>query len=184
MSDQKSEAINRQIASLPGIETRWLSKKELKELPNILWQDEILERIIEGTFAGKAGRGLQCATDRRLIFLDKGMLGGLDVQIFPYENVSSIEYSTGLMTGSITIYASNAKDEIKNCPKDKIQNFAANVQQLMRASKTPVTQNAVPTINSQCECRPKILQLLTLRESNILDDAQFAEAIRNVVEDQ
>jgi Bacterial PH domain len=90
-------------------------RKEIRELPNILWDTEDLLDIIQGTYNN--GRGILVATSGRLIFIDKGMLYGLKVEDFSLDKISSIQYETGLLLASVTIFTSGNKAVIKNVAK-------------------------------------------------------------------
>lgn len=97
------------------------SKREIGELPKVLWEDELPEQIVTGRYKQKAG--LLVATDRRIIFLDKGMLGQLKVEDFRYDTISSIESSRGIIFGSITVYSSGNKAVIDQVPKKQVDSF-------------------------------------------------------------
>jgi hypothetical protein len=56
------------------------------ELPSILWKDEHIERLVQGSYGG--GTGLLVSTNKRLVFVDKGMTK-LKVEDFPYDKISS-----------------------------------------------------------------------------------------------
>ena len=60
---------------------------EAKALLEVLGPDEIPERAVKGFYGG--GNGLLVATDRRVVFVDKGLVG-LRVEEFPYNKISSI----------------------------------------------------------------------------------------------
>ena len=70
------EQVQQQIAAIEG-GSRFMPRKEVKELPSVLGADERVEQLAPGFYNG--GIGLLVATNRRLIFLDKGMLYGLRV---------------------------------------------------------------------------------------------------------
>ena len=95
--------IQSQIKNLAGFES-FLGRKEIKELPSILWEDEKVENIIQGTYNN--GNGVLVATNIRLVFVDKGLLFGLKVEDFPYDKISSIQYETGILMGKLTIFTS------------------------------------------------------------------------------
>ena len=101
--------------------TRLFAIKELQILPKVLWEDERLEKTARGQYSGKFG--LLVATNKRVIFLDKGLLFGLRVEDFPYDKITSLQYKTGLIGGTITIYASGNRAEINRVPKDKVRDF-------------------------------------------------------------
>ena len=53
----------------------WGTKKEVKELPNIIQDDEVITYATSGMLNGNTW--LVISTNKRLIFLDKGMIFGL-----------------------------------------------------------------------------------------------------------
>ena len=113
------------VKSLPNGATFW-NGKEIKELPNILWKDETLEALIGGFYDG--GNGVLAATNKRLIFIDKGLMWGLKVEDFPYDKISSIQYSKGLLLGEISIYTSGNKAKIDNVDKAYCAQFCEQVR--------------------------------------------------------
>jgi hypothetical protein len=82
------EDIKKQVSSLDGT-SMLLGRKEIKELPSILWEDECVEQIIQGTYNN--GNGILVATNKRLVFVDKGIIFGLKVEDFPYDKITSIQ---------------------------------------------------------------------------------------------
>lgn len=64
------------------------TKKEIKELPNILKDDEELIYITSGFNDGNTW--LIACTDKRILFLDKGMIFGLKQKEIPLDKVHSI----------------------------------------------------------------------------------------------
>ena len=128
------EEVSTAIAQLKTY-AKYLGKKELKVLPTILWEDELPEKAIYGSFNN--GIGILVATNKRLIFLDKGMMS-LKVEDFAYDKISSIQYSTGILSGEIVIYASGNKAMIQNATKDEVKAFA----DYTRARITGVSEHA------------------------------------------
>ena len=121
----KEESINAALRRIDGY-SRFLSRGEIKELPFILWEDELPEMLAEGSYHD--GRGLLVATDRRLIFIDKGLFGQLKVEDFGYDRITSIESKTGLMSGSIVIYASGNREQIDAVAKQNVNSLASYIR--------------------------------------------------------
>jgi hypothetical protein len=119
------EEIQQQIAAIEG-GSRFVPRKEVKELPNVLGPGERVEQLTPGFYNG--GLGLLVATNRRLIFIDKGMLYGLRVEDFHYERINSIQYKTGLLLGEITIFASGNRAEISQVEKSMVRQFGDYVR--------------------------------------------------------
>ena len=84
------------IGRLPGGGV-FSARREVKELPKILWDDEEVLDLVQGFYNN--GTGILVATQKRLLFVDKGLLGGLKVEFFaPTERgvAGQITITTGL----------------------------------------------------------------------------------------
>ncbi|WP_028777383.1 PH domain-containing protein [Shimazuella kribbensis] len=93
-----------------SIGSKFLGRKEVKELPSILWEDEIPKNLI-------GGNGVLVATDRRLIFIKKGIFS-LEVKYFQYDEISYMQEFPGLITGEIVIYSGEDKMKVTNLDND------------------------------------------------------------------
>ena len=179
--------VNQQVSQLNGVH-KWVNRKEIKELPDILWEDENIVDLIPGFYNG--GNGLLVATDRRLIFLDKGLLYGLRVEDFPLSNISSIQYSTGLLLGDITIFASGNKAKIKNVDKHRVKLFAENVRHRItllkesNSNSSPSKQvNHGQPIRSGFDDMVRDLERLAkLRDAGILTPEEFDDQKRRLLD--
>lgn len=65
-------------------------RKEIAELPAIIPEGEYIFGLVQGVYNG--GQGILVATDRRLLFVDKGMFYGLKVEDFGLDKVTSIQF--------------------------------------------------------------------------------------------
>ena len=61
----------------------FFGKREIKELPDILMEGEKSENMIQGTLEN--GSGILVCTNKRVIFIDKGLLSGLKVVDYPFD---------------------------------------------------------------------------------------------------
>jgi hypothetical protein len=160
------EDVKKQIKNLDGLES-FLAHKEIKELPKILWEDEAIVNLVQGFYNN--GTGLLVATNKRLIFVDKGMLWGVKVEDFPYDKISSIQYETGIFMGEIDIFASGNKAEIKNITKAKVRPFAESIRARI---------SGAPSSNQKTEGEDKyskLEKLAELKEKGILSEKEFEE---------
>lgn len=171
------EEIQKQISSLDGA-SRLFALKEIKELPKILWEDERVEQIIQGMYNN--GSGVLVATNKRLVFLDKGLLFGLKVEDFPYDKITSIQYETGMLMGEITIYASGNKAEIKHLDKARTRVFS----EFVRARITAVSSHASMSKDSpdtSNDVVSKLERLAILKAQGILTDEEFLDQKRKIL---
>lgn len=77
--------------------------------------DENVYNLIQGIYNN--GIGIFAATNKRLIFIDKGLMYGLKVEDFHYDKISSIQYLAGLLLGKLLIFVSGNKEVIDNVDK-------------------------------------------------------------------
>ena len=112
--------------------------------PNILWDSEQIHDMVQGFY--DSGQGLLVSTDRRLLFVNRGLLYGLKGEDFPNEKVTSIQYETKLLFGSITIFASGNKAVVSQIqPKARAKAFAEGVRARLAAATPADTLNAAPS---------------------------------------
>jgi len=157
-------------AARTRMRTKIRSGKEIKRLVRYLWEDEHVERMAAGNY-GK-GQGLLALTDRRLLFVKEGMTK--QTEDFPVEKVSSVQWASGITTGTITIFASGNKAEIKGVNKDDGKEMADHLRQRLSAPK-PMAASA-PTDGTTADAPDipdQIRKLGELRDSVVLTAEEF-----------
>ena len=169
----KEQAINQALNRIDGIQ-KFLGRREIKELPSILWEDEVPERVITGTYNN--GNGILVATDRRLMFVDKGVFS-FKMEDFAYDKITSIESKTGMMFGGITIYASGNKEEIANVDKESTRSFADYLRAKISRpnAQSSVQQSSVETPTATVSVADELEKLAGLLERGILTQEEFSE---------
>ena len=89
-----------------------------------------------------ASRGVAVATDHRVIFVDKGVLGSTEVSEMAYRRIEGITYSTGMMFGGVQILGMGATgwriDTVK--PKESAKLFADAVRGLVESDRAATVQ--------------------------------------------
>ena len=140
------------------------AKRELKALPDELGPGETVEIIASGTYSD--GVGILVATNRRLLFLFKGLVRSIS-EDFAYDRISSIEYKGGLALASINVYVSNQKAEIKSLTKPEAKAIVDLTRERMNAPKT--ASAPAPSVADQ------LLKLKELHAAGVLTDEQYAE---------
>jgi hypothetical protein len=165
------EQIQEQLKRIDGV-SHLLGRKEIKELPAILWEDEHVDHMLSGIYNN--GLGALFATNRRLLFVDKGLIFGLKVEDFPYDKITSIQYETGIIQGKLTIFASGNRAEITNCDKVLVRGFAeyarARISSLHAGKAVPA-----PTPDGNDDTISKLERLAKLKEQGILTDEEFMQ---------
>jgi hypothetical protein len=170
-SGPSSAAIADQIRRLDS-GSKLLGRKEVAELPAILWEGEIVQDIIQGYYNN--GLGILVATQRRLIFVDKGLMWGLKVEDFPVDKISSIQYETGLLMGTVTIFTSGNRADIKNVPKDEARRFAETVRARISASAPKAAPSPPTAAPANGDIVSQLERLAALKERGVLTEEEFA----------
>ena len=172
------EQIRKQIESLEGVE-KLLGSREIKELPKILHEGEHIEGLVQGWYEN--GTGLLVSTNKRLLFVDKGLVAGVRVEDFPYDKISSIQYKTGLVFGEITIFASGNKAEIKQVEKSRTRAFAEYVRAKAGAPSAPETAPTAPPPAAD-DTVSKLERLAELKAKGILTEEEFAQQKKKLLD--
>ncbi|MDP9475631.1 MAG: PH domain-containing protein [Actinomycetota bacterium] len=175
------EEVKAQIQQLDNF-SKVASFREIRELPNILWEDEVIEKMIQGTYGSRSSIGVLVATNKRLCFVDKGLVYGVRVEDFAYDQITSMEYKTGLLLGRIIVYSAGNRAEIVNCEKAQVQAFTEYVR--ARTSGRTVhasapQQSALPDSDDPIS---RLERLAGLKERGILTDAEFQAEKRKILE--
>ena len=149
------------------------SGREIKKLVEHLWEGETVERMVGGTY-GK-GNGLLVLTDRRVLFIIHGVMSQ-QTEDFPIERISSIQWSSGMLLGTITIYAAGNKAEIKNVDKNAGKTLAETVRdRITSRGPAPTTASApAPPTVGQGDVFEQLRRLGELRDAGIVTDEEFA----------
>lgn len=139
------------------------TKREIKALPGELFEGEIVEAIASGAYSN--GVGILVATDRRLLFLFRGIVRASS-EDFSYDRITSVEYKGGLALASLIVYVSNQKAEIKNLTKPEAKMIADLTRARMTGGSAKIAA-ASPT--------DALLQLKQLLDAGILTQEQYDE---------
>lgn len=176
------EDVKTQIKSIDGI-SKFLGFKEIKELPDILWENERIENMISGTYNN--GNGILVATNSRLIFVDKGLIFGLKVEDFPLDKITSIQYSTGILLGKLTIFASGNKAIIDNVDKVQVRLFGDFVRNKIstKSSEEPVKKDLSvnENVQNQDDIVSKLERLAKLKVQGILTEEEFIQQKQKIL---
>lgn len=150
------EKIQKQIEDLP-YRTTWGTKKEIKELTRILEDDEDIYGACSGLFKGNTW--LIVCTNKRLVFVDKGMFYGVKVHELLLDKINSITYSKGLLLGKISISHGSNKFEIQNIDKDALVPFTDNLKlciaNIKENKEIPINENENISVTDDSEINDK-----------------------------
>lgn len=144
------------------------TKKEMKELPMILKEDETIMYAASG-FVDNNTWLITC-TDKRLLFLDKGMVFGLKQVEIPIEKINSISYKKRLLLGEIIIYHGAAQMTIKNIQKEAVKPLADAINNEIEKHRSAANNTSIqPTVSAADE----LLKFKQLLDAEVITQEEF-----------
>ena len=144
--------------------------KEVKSLPEVLREGETVKGLTSGFMDGNTW--LIVCTERRIIFLDKGMLYGLKQKDTPLEKINSIEHKIGMIFGKITIRDAATEITIDNLQKAAVAPFLETVNSAIEALKNS-TNAPPPAGNEPVDVASQLGKLADLRDKGVLTEEEF-----------
>ena len=148
--------------------------REIKALPDILWEGETPQMTTRGTrdggFLNGSYGGLLVATDKRVIFLRKNLLGPSSVNDFAYSRITSVESKEGVVTGEITLHISVGRERIENIPNRDVRPFADLVR---NGVLSPHGEVLNPHQVSLASAADELDKFAKLRDQGIISEEEF-----------
>lgn len=151
---------------------QFFTKKELNHLPQILADGEQILAFTSGLMDGNTW--LITLTDRRVIFLDKGMIYGLKQTTIDLDKVNAISGETGIFFGKIKIEDGAKERLIDNVWKKTVVKFTNKARDAMEARKR-LHQSPVQINHNADDLLSKLERLAGLKEKGILSQEEFIQ---------
>lgn len=122
--------IDAQISRIPD-DARYIlwTRKEVRSLPKVLEQGEQVVALTSGFVDNKTW--LLVCTDRRVIFLNRGMIYGLKQIQMPLSRINSIDHEVGIAFGSISIWDGATRMTVGTILRGKVNGFVRVAKRAM-----------------------------------------------------
>lgn len=168
--------IRQQIAAIPHRYIFW-TEKEIRALPEILDSNEGIVAITSGLMNNATW--LAVCTNRRLLFLNRGMFYGLRQVQLPLDRIQSIDHEFTIIFGSISVWDGASYFKISMVLKNSIMPFVKATQEAMyayRQQQTKPTPAAATT-----DVASQLAKLAELKEKGILTEDEFQAQKRKLL---
>jgi len=149
---------------------QFFTKKELYYLPEVLMNNEQVLGFTSGMMDNNTW--LITLTDRRIIFLDKGMLYGLRQSSTNLDKINAISGETGMLFGTILITDGSTTSTIKQVLKKTVKNFTNKAQDAIEAHRVQSHQQP-PQKEQAADPYEKLEKLAGLRDKGIISEEEF-----------
>jgi hypothetical protein len=177
--------VQAQIAALPQ-KYVFFTNKEIRYLPEVLAEDEQILALTSGFMQGTTW--LAVCTDRRVIFLDRGIIYGLRQLQMNLDRIQSIDSGHGLIFGSIRVWDGATAMTITLVLKTTISHFVKTVQDAMDRYKRQMVYDVVKSaqaIESADPAKPDFVseleRLSRLRAEGVLSRDEFELAKKKLL---
>jgi len=182
---QTLDQIWQQINSLPH-KYIFYTRKEIRYLPKVLSDNERILALTSGFMNNRTW--LAVCTNRRVLFLDRGMFFGLRQLQMNLDRIQAIDSSFGIAFGTIRVWDGAASMEIGLVLKSTVAPFVKTVQDAMDQYKrlmvhdlAAATTNAHQSMmggsgNAQGQLINELERLAKLKADGHLSEAEYASA--------
>ncbi|MDB5175867.1 MAG: hypothetical protein JWM81_725 [Candidatus Saccharibacteria bacterium] len=137
MVSQKS--VDKQLKNI-HFNTQLWGRAEISELPNILMEDEEIFECVNGMYEG--GFALLCATNLRLLLIDKKPLKYLTVEDLRFDMINQIDYSHRIMGARINVSTGSKNLKFTSYNQQRLRKLIGHIQHRMAEIKTDQTSAA------------------------------------------
>ncbi len=151
-----------------GFAKSFMGRREVAELPKIIGEDEEIFALVQGNYNEKIG--ILVATNKRLLFVDKGLIYGMKVEDFGLDKITSIQYETGILFGEIKILASGNTAKISQVTNAEAKTFSEKVRAKLSETKKTTSHTV---INQPLDVADQLLKLSKLKDQGILTQEEF-----------
>lgn len=160
---EKLDVIKQQLKDA-NVENLFGTKKEIKALPDIIDIDGGEKILYAANAFIETHSILAVCTNKRVIFLDHGLIYGSKSTDIPLDMINGVSYSKGLMLGSISVTNGAITTQIENMQPYPAKKMAETIKQAAADFKQTSVQS-----NSSND----LLQLRELKQ--LLDDGVITE---------
>lgn len=164
--------IRRQIEMCPGKYIFW-TQKEIRALPKILDNDESIKAVTSGLMNNATW--LAVCTNKRLIFVNRGMLFGLRQVQLPLDRIQSIDHEFTIVFGSISVWDGASAFTIRMVLKNSILPFVKATQEAMYALRSAQQSKASAPQTAHNDIASQLVKLAELKEKGYLTEAEFQQ---------
>lgn len=144
--------------------------REIGHLHEVLVAGEVMKAFVKGVYDKKTW--LVVVTDRRLLFLDKGMLGLKTAEI-PFAHISAMSHTIGIATGEITVSTASGRQQITMIQKQEMPRLVDVISGLIHAASRPQPIVIQQASTNGSDVATQLEKLADLKAKGVLTDAEF-----------
>ena len=140
----RKHIVDQQLRDI-GAVSRFLGRPELRELPNILFENEIIRHLAIGRYEG--GWATLCATDHRVLLIDKKPFF-LTLEDIRYDMVSDVQYNHRLIDATVRLGTVHKTVSFLGYNHEKLRALTNYVQEQVMHVRSQPGQSTEPQNNA------------------------------------
>lgn len=144
-------------------------KKEIKALPEVLDDTETIKYACSGVLDGHTW--LVVCTNKRVIFLNKNMVFGMDQKEIPLSVINAVSYSKQFVSGTVSITNGANVTGIEKINAVAAPIMAKTIREQMAAIKSPTQSQTV--VKSTPDVPDEIRKYKQLLDDDIITQEEF-----------
>ncbi len=144
-------------------------KKEIKALPEVLDNTETIKYACSGVLDGHTW--LVVCTNKRVIFLNKNMIVGMDQKEIPLAVINAVSYSKQFVSGTVSITNGANVTGIEKINAVAAPIMAKTIREQMAAIKSPTQSQTV--VQSTPDIPDEIRKYKQLLDDDIITQEEF-----------
>jgi hypothetical protein len=109
-----------------GCNFKWWGRAEIRELANILMDDEIIAGCVNGRYAG--GFALLCVTNHRLLLVDRKPMF-LTLEDIRFDMIAEIDYNSRLLDNTLYVITPNRSLTFTSWNEHRLRKILSYIQQ-------------------------------------------------------
>lgn len=171
------EEVRAQIRAIPHRYV-FFTGKEIRALPELLSTQESIRGLTSGMLDGDTW--LAVCTNKRLVFVNRGMIYGLRQIQLPLDRIQSIDHQYGLVFGTIRVWDGASYFTISMVLRPSIQPFVATVQEEMKREKKEARSmtisnlpDALSAAAAPVDVASQLERLAALKEKGVITPEEF-----------
>lgn len=151
---------------------QFFGRAELKELPHILFDNEVIEHVVRGRYEG--GWAILCATNLRVLLVDKKPFY-LTIEDMRYDMIADVEFNHRLMDATVRLGTVNKTLKFTSYNHSNLRQITSYMQKQVMSFRQRQT-NPIQQQTTQQQTQPVQLQQ-TVQQ-------QFTTPVNEIVTDQ
>ncbi|SIS29136.1 Short C-terminal domain-containing protein [Chryseobacterium joostei] len=187
---RRKQKIKNELENL-NVNLSVFTKGEIKELPNLISEDEKIIAVTDAQFVKTLDAGILVATQKRMLSVSKSMFGAAKIIDYPNDAIKSVSFVTDPRSPIIKLHLDERVIEFE-CYLDRedAEKFYDTIKGIYNQPQESQTQpvekpkkqtQPVKTLSTE-EVFEQLEKLGRLRENGVLTDVEFAEQKKKLLE--